>query len=268
MLTTDEQYANLIRACMEGPAVTTRNALCHRTICYPVRFTSTPLVCARKTAWRTCLREWEWFMSGSNRIADLHESVRPWWQPWADKCGYVPYNYSRQFRFQAGNDDGNYFDQIGYLIDSVRDHPNSRRAVITTWNTSDMTRPDCPITNCHSSLVQAFVEPDGNTLHLKTYQRSADVICGVPHNWLQSWAFLMWLAHLTGRQVGSLMWEGGDCHVYDAHWSVANRVLGVSNFAPAPELIYTPTSDDFRAGDFTLSCEYLPTLTDRAEMIV
>lgn len=264
--TTDDRYAELIRACLDGSLVTTRNAKCYRTIAHTARFTSAPLVCARRAAWKNALREWEWFMSGSCAIADLHPSVRSWWEPWANSEGIVPHNYSQQFRNFVGYDDRR-ADQIALFIDGVQNHPFSRRNVITTWNAADMVAPDCPITNCHNTATQAFVEPD-DSLHIVTYQRSADVVCGVPHNWIQMWAFLMWVAHRTGRTVGSLTWVGGDCHVYESHVPLARRILDAQPARPAPELVYTPTSDEFRADDFTLSCPYLPTFAERAEMVV
>ena len=78
----------------------------------------------------------------------------------------------------------------------------------------------------------------------------------------------MWIAHRTGRTVGSLAWEGGDCHLYEVHKPIADKILSVYSPAPTPDLVYTPTSEDFRADDFTLSCEYKPLFTQRAEMVV
>lgn len=261
----DLEYAAIIKRCLAGKRLTTRNAECHRTRNAMVTFDSTPLVSARRTAWRNCLREWEWFMSGSCSIAHLHESVRTWWEPWADDRGFVPNNYSNQLRGFTGK--YNTVDQVQYLIDCVKDHPNSRRAVITTWNTADMIHHSTPITNCHGTVIQAFVE-DG-LLHLTTYQRSCDVVCGLPHNWLQYWAFVQWLAHRSGRGVGSLTWVGGDVHVYAEHEELAKDIVMAADVAErTPRLVYTPTSEDFKAEDFSLDGEYKPILTDKAKMIV
>ena len=137
-------------------------------------FKSTPLVSTRRTAWLNALREWEWFMSGSNDINNLHEKVHHWWQPWADKEGYINYNYSAQFRGAMGSaldtrGSPIELDQIKYLQDAIKNHPYSRRSVITTWNAADMTALDCSITNCHGTVIQAFVEPEDNSLHLTIF---------------------------------------------------------------------------------------------------
>lgn len=264
----DKVYQNLIHHVIyKGQRIATRNSDVWRTFATPVKIARTPLISLRKTAWKNALREWEWFMSGSHNINDLHPSVHSWWKPWADKNGYVYYNYSQQFRrwcYGPG-----LFDQIEYLIEGIRDHPHSRRNVITTWNTGEMADPECPITNCHGTVIQAFVNPD-DSLHLVTYQRSVDVICGLPHNWIQYWAFLLWLAYRSKRKVGELLWIGGDVHVYEKHYELATKIrtAELPNPYAVPALIYLPTSEEFKADDFSLDSEYKPLILDRAEMIV
>lgn len=265
----DTVYFDLIHSIMVmGQTLTTRNSTVRRLIYYSASFTETPLVSLRKTSWKSALREWEWFMSGSNNIRDAHSSIHSWWEPWADKDGFVNHNYSLQFREFYGRE-RTPVDQIDHLIEGIQDHPFSRRNVITTWNTADMVSPTCPITNCHGTIIQAFVEPD-NSLHLLTYQRSVDTICGLPHNWIQYWAFLLWLAHRGNRRVGSLRWIGGDVHIYDVHNDLYRRMLEIpyDQYKETPRLIYTPSSRDFLAEDFSLQGDYLPILTEKAVMVV
>jgi len=266
MSDVDHQYINLLTELLVADCVTTRNSVTTRVVGKTVRFTSTPLVSVRKTAWKNALREMGWFLSGSNNINDLHPNVRPWWQPWADKGGHVYYNYSQQFRQWSYG--AALFDQIKYLTDGVRDHPFSRRNVITTWNTGEMAASSCPITNCHGTIIQAFGEPD-NQLSLLMYQRSADVVCGLPHNWVQYWAFLLWLCHQSNRKPREFIWIGGDVHLYKQHRELAERMIDAAvRCEGVPGLVYSPSGNEFRADDFTLDSPYSPILADRAEMIV
>jgi len=262
----DVAYARLIGTTLNGDKITTRNSNCWRTLCSQVEFSTTPLVSLRKTSWKNSLREWEWFMSGSCYLSELHPAVKSWWEPWADENGRIAHNYSQQFRRFYGEKD--FVDQIHLLIQGICDHPYSRRNVITTWNKADMNAPECPITNCHGTVIQAFVDPN-NQLTLVMYQRSVDVICGLPHNWIQYWAFLLWLAHSTQRQVGKFIWIGGDIHVYEQHLPLALRMI-TQDPEPikTPNLVYTPTSAQFKADDFTLDAEYQPLIVERAEMVV
>ena len=265
MMWVDVAYQDLLRQLLKfGVEVETRNSKVKRLMNWTVTFAKTPLISLRKTAWKSALREWEWFMSGSEDIEDLHPSVRHWWEPFA-RGGIVKNNYGAQF-CHFGTYPG--FDQVAYLIESVKEHPFSRRSVITTWNTQEMADKETPITNCHGSLIQCFVNPD-NTLDMTMYQRSCDAVVGVPHNWIQYWAFLMWLAHLTKRKVGHFTWIGGDVHLYEVHKELARKIIDTEGQKETPVLVYRAEGDkEFEAEDFVLSGEYVPTLHDKAEMVV
>jgi thymidylate synthase len=129
-----------------------------------------------------------------------------------------------------------------------------------------MVSPETPITNCHGTVIQAFA--DGwNQLHLVTYQRSADVVCGVSHNWLQYWAFLLWLANVADLNVGSLTWIGGDVHLYEQHVPMARRLTELKD-QQQPELLYTPSGGEFKADDFSLSSCYTPQISENVVMVV
>lgn len=265
----------------KGSSVTTRNSTTKRIPNLMHTFHATPLITVRRTAWKSALREMEWFLSGSNNVNDLHPSVRKWWEPWINSTcdvdngeAFVNNNYSKQFRRFEGHGHGpvktfHSVDQLQVLKDGIKNHPYSRRNVITTWHTHDMVSPATDITNCHGSLIQALVEPSDNSLHLTMVQRSADMALGVPHNWIQYWAFLMYLAHHGGREVGSFCWHGVDCHVYPDHEAMIKRMANSLHKAlKVPELVYTPTSEDFIASDFTLNSKYEPVIKESLEMTV
>lgn len=278
---TDSKFLQIIEdVMMHGDYLDTRNARVVRKTMCSVTFDSTPLVCIRKTAWKNALREWEWFMSGSNNINDLHPSVHSWWSEWADSNGYIDYNYSEQLRQFYGFPDTDWterknphhgydsFDQVGYITDGIKNHPNSRRLVLTTWNPYEMALDNCPITNCHGTVIQFFVQPD-NSLDMTMYQRSADLLLGVPHNWIQYWAFLQWMAHATGRLVGKFHWIGGDVHIYNSHIETAYKMLKYDGECPPNiQMGYYPTSHDFKADDFILDAEYEPVFKNRLKMEV
>ena len=268
-MSIDQQFVSLIQNILyHGKTINTRNSKVLRLI-NPQKlvFNSTPLVSVRRTAVKNCLREMEWFLSGSNNISDLHDSVKKWWEPWADEDGYIENNYSQQFRQFWGAFDS--VDQVEYVVNTLKNHPNSRRNVITTWNTAEMISPETPITNCHGTIIQTFVEPD-DTVHLTTYQRSSDVVLGLPHNLLQYWAFLQYISHKSGRKVGSITYYLGDAHIYDDHIDMANRLTNLTNLdkIETPQLVYSPTSEDFKADDFSLDKEYKPLIKENLKMTV
>lgn len=109
------------------------------------------------------------------------------------------------------------------------------------------------ISNCHTSFNQYFVR--NGKLHVNTTQRSCDMLLGLQANWIQQWAFLMWLAYKTNLQVGTMTWTYGDAHIYNepSHIEVANLIINHGEFKQDPlEIIYTPTSDNFKANDFQI----------------
>lgn len=257
----------------KGSEVQTRNSKTKRLMNLKATFTKAPLVSMRRTAWRNALREMEWFLSGSINIKDLHPKVHHWWEPWADEHGDILNNYGSQFRSFCGT--LGHTDQIKYVIDTLKSHPYSRRNVITTWHTNDMVNPDTPITNCHGTVIQTFVEPKDNSVHMTMYQRSCDMLLGVPHNWIQYWAFLQWVSHRCNRNVGSFTWIGGDCHLYEDHFELAkemskeyDRRFADLHRLDVPNLIYTPTSKEFKHEDFSLDGKYDPILKKSAKMVV
>ena len=150
-------------------------------------------------------------------------------------------------------------------------------AVITEINDNPNT-PTC----CHSIVVQFFVR-DG-ALHMKTYQRSADMLLGVPHNWVQSWAMLMYFAHHANLKVGTMTWVWGDAHIYNeqSHVQAANELIGAAQIAYAEppltslDLQYkfnatAPNNDiipEFRTNEFTLIGEIpKPTVLTKPKLL-
>ncbi len=259
----DSQFCDLLQQILiEGWDVDSRNEATKRLEGCVLEFKTTPLISVRKTAWKNALREMEWFLSGSNNINDLDERVRHWWKPWANSRGFIWNNYGQQLR-------RNGCDQIKYAIDTLKNHPNSRRNVISTWHTADMIAPETPITNCHGTVIQLFVNPY-DRVDMIMYQRSTDMILGVPHNFIQYWAFLQYLAHQSGRKVGKFTWIGGDCHIYKSHFDIAQEMVkvGHDNVIHTPKLIYKPTSDDFKAEDFSLDSSYKPIIKKSVNMVV
>jgi len=254
MNVADYHYRKLIQQVIElGDLIETRNHEAYSLISSDtIIFVETPLVTLRKTAWRKALREMEWFLSGEAKCPD---ELLDWWDGQLDTAGRYTAGYGEQLRHY-----GYCFDQIESLIEGIKEHPYSRRHVITTWNPHEMSvitklnnnpkTPSC----CHLTVNQYFVR-DGK-LSARTYQRSCDLLLGLPHNLLQHWGLLLWLASQTNLCVGSLIYNIGDAHVYrePSHLEVVDAILAAGDTCAQrnnPKLIYNG-SGDFKASDFEL----------------
>lgn len=265
----DQHYQSLIQQVLEdGDLIETRNHPAYSLITSDlITFTQTPLVTVRKTAWKKALREMEWFLSGDPKCPD---ELLDWWDGQLSEDGSYYCGYGQQLR-EFGDVE---YDQISELIIGIKEHPYSRRHVITTWNPHEMAtitdindNPNTP-SCCHLTMNQYFVRH--GKLSVRTYQRSCDIILGAIHNWIQHWALLLWLANQTGLQPGLLMWQFGDLHLYDepSHIEVADAIIGcdLANRTPV-KMVYNGTGD-FKASDFEIVGEIAePVTTIRPKLL-
>ena len=269
---TDIIYRNLLKTVLlHGEEVTTRNSEVFTHFNLPnVTFDHTPLVTFRKTAWKKAIREMEWFFSGDSKCP---EDLLDWWKGQLNPSGNLYDGYGEQLRkFTYNGDCGDMglFDQIKFILKGLNNNPNSRRLVMTVWNPGSMDwitdtndNPNTP-TCCHSIIVQFFVR--NGYLHIKSYQRSADMLLGVPHNWIQSWAMLLYFAFHSGLKPGSLTWMFGDAHIYkeDSHLEVVGEIVSSFGTRADPEtmpiLHYEPKEivyDTFGTPKFSADDFYL-----------
>lgn len=147
------------------------------------------------------------------------------WREWIDiQCeqniyGHDPLTYLNSGYEQIGYDDKSdyYFykrtiDQLSVLIDGLKNEPDSRRHILTSWNVGELDKMS--LAPCHA-FSQFFVI-DGK-LSCSLYQRSADLFLGVPFN-IASYSLLThMLAQVCGLDVGEFIWMGGDVHIYQNH---------------------------------------------------
>ena len=262
MKNPNKQYQSLLSTVFnEGEFLQTRNHGCYSDVTgLQVRFNTTPLITLRKTAWKKALREMEWFMSGKQHCP---EELMDWWSKQLSPGNTYVAGYSEQLRSYTSYIES--FDQIGFVLDALRRHPNSRRIISTTWHPEEMYRitelndnPNTP-TCCHGTICQYFVRK--GKLYLHTYQRSADLLLGVPHNWIQYWALLHYFAFHADLEVGGMTWTFGDAHVYDdpSHLDCVKALL--EHDAPENLLemryVFSDEYDDksvpiFKASDFSI----------------
>jgi thymidylate synthase len=249
-MTADRPYQDLLRTLQtRGDRLVTRNAPVYSVVDYPrLVFTSFPLVTLRRTAWKKALREMEWFLSGDPVCPEV---LKDWWAGQLAADGEYKAGYGAQWHREG-------YDQIEALYTTLRDHPHSRRAIATTWHSADMAQiteinqnPHTP-TTCHGTVLQGWVR--NQQLVLATYQRSADVLLGVPHNWVQYWALGVWLATRLGLTMGKLIWDFGDLHLYDepSHLQAAQEIQAGPGDRPPLTLVYEGPKDTFVAEHFAI----------------
>lgn len=207
-----------------------------------------PLVTTKKVHLRSIIHELLWFLKGDTNVKYLHEQKVSIWDEWADSNGELGPIYGKQWRRWQGPD-GKPVDQISRLVEGLRKNPTSRRHIVIAFNPGEIPVTAPPA--CHT-FFQVYV--NSGRLSLQLYQRSADLLLGVPFN-IASYALLMqMLAQVTGLEAHEFVHTFGDVHIYSNHVEGALEQLKREP-RPLPQMRLNPAVKDifaFQYDDFEL----------------
>ena len=177
-----------------------------------------PLLTTKEILWKNIVVENLWFLSGDTHIGLLQKHGCRFWDPWADVNGLVPSAYGNFWRNFPTSENGQlkFNDQIQWVVEELKQNPNSRRLVVSAWSPGNAQASTLP--PCHAFWVLNVQHPVGGEpiLCLHLTQRSCDVALGVPYN-IAGYALLLQLfARFSGIQAGILAHTLVDAHIYTA----------------------------------------------------
>lgn len=158
----------------------------------------------RKMPVRYAVGEFLWYLSGTDSL-DAICNFSKTWERMSDDGKTVNSAYGNRIFSLFG------FDQFDYCYRLLKEHPDSRQAVIHIKDPVDYTQyptKDVPCTVC----LQYFVR-DG-ALHAVTYMRSNDIWMGFPYDVFSFTCFQMILAFKLGVEVGTYTHISGSLHLY------------------------------------------------------
>ena len=248
-----KQYLDLLREIRDnGVTKTDRTGVGTKSIFgHQMRFNlqdGFPLLTTKKVFLKGIIYELLWFLKGDTNIKFLTDHNVHIWDEWADENGDLGYVYGKQWRSWEATD-GKVIDQISQVVDLIKNHPDSRRILVSAWNPAEIDKMALPPCHC---LFQFYVA-DGK-LSCQLYQRSADTFLGVPFN-IASYALLtMMLAQVCGLEPGEFIHTTGDTHIYLNHLEQVNEQLSREP-RPLPKMIINPDVKsifDFKYEDFKL----------------
>ncbi len=260
VLRYDAQYAALLRRCLErGIFKPSRSGRQHSLFGVQMSIDLSrefPLTTLRKISFRIAAHEMLWILRGDDTIDYLLKNNIHIWDNFADDDGYVGHMY--QWRHWESGD--RVYDQLQTIVDEIREHPYSKRLVVSSWNVGaldTMSLPPCP-------HIFQFMVAD-RTLYCHLTQRAADLVFGAPYDIVVYALLTHIVAHITGLQVGTLFYNIADAHIYDENRKLARKMLRLYNpKTPLPQLHLTEdapmTLDDFRYEHFRIS-KYEPTFS-------
>ena len=221
------------------------------TFGYQMRFDLSkgfPLLTTKKVHLKSIIHELLWLLAGDTNVKYLQDNGVRIWNEWADENGELGHIYGFQWRSWPTYD-GTFIDQISEAIRTIKENPDSRRIIVSSWNVADLDKMNLPPCHC---FFQFYVNE--GKLSLQLYQRSADSFLGVPFN-IASYALLtMMVAQVCNLQPGEFIHTLGDTHIYLNHLDQVNTQLQ-RNPRPLPRMTIIPDVKDifqFRYEDFKL----------------
>lgn len=190
------------------------------------------------------------FQKKSNNIKDLNSHI---WDQWADENGTIgkAYGYQLGKKYEFKTKEGiKLMDQVDYVLYLLKNDPSSRRIMTNIFNHSEL--KDMNLEPC--AYGTQWIVKEGK-LHLILNQRSQDMLAANGWNTMQYSALLYMFAQVADLEPGTLTHNIGDCHIYDRHIPLVEKLLSAKPIDVSPKLIINnPTKDfyQFKVEDFEI----------------
>ena len=195
-----------------------------------------PIMTLRRTYYRSYIDELLWiWQKKSNNVHELGSHI---WDSWADENGSIGKAYGYQLGVKHRYPEGE-FDQVDRVLYDLKHNPASRRILTNLYNFSDL--HEMALYPCAYSMT---FNVSGNTLNAILNQRSQDMLTANNWNVVQYAVLVHMLAQVSGLEAGELVHVIADCHIYDRHVPLVQKLLEREPL-PAPEFYVNPEVKDF-----------------------
>ena len=160
--------------------------------------------------------ELDWYLGCSTNINDIRYKDEPptAWQYAANKYGEINSNYGKLIF------DDKYYRQFDNVVNELKYEPDSRRAVMiynrpSIWTEFDENgKNDFICTNAVSYYIR------DNHLQSVVQMRSNDVVFGYKNDYAWQRYVMNMVANEVDCEVGSLIWQVQNLHVYERHFDL------------------------------------------------
>ena len=230
------------------------------------------IITERPAPVKTATNELFGFINGAHTDEQLREFGCNFWGPWVtkEKCekreletGDIgPGSYGVAFH-DFPTPDGRTFNQFAEIIAQMKQRPNLKAHFISPWipyytirNEEGEFKQKVTVVPCHGWIHFNII---GNTLNMTLFQRSCDVVVGLPSNWAQYSALLIAMCDVLDLIPGEFVHMISNAHIYSNSMDVAEELIArPTNPFPTLKLVnHHDSIFDFRANDFVVE-DYYP----------
>ena len=200
-----------------------------------------PIMTLRRTYYKSCIQELLWiWQKKSNKISELGSHI---WDSWAGPDGTIGKAYGYQLGVKHIYPEGE-FDQVDRVLYDLKNNPTSRRILTNIFNRHDL--HEMGLAPCAYSMT---FNVSGNTLSAILNQRSQDMLTANNWNVVQYAVLVHMMAQVSGLEAGELVHVIADCHIYDRHVPLVEKMLKNPQFN-APVFVMDKSITNFY--DFTV----------------
>ncbi|MSR85204.1 thymidylate synthase [Candidatus Uhrbacteria bacterium] len=203
-----------------------------------------PLLTTKQVPFRLIATELEFFIKGITDKQWLQERKNFIWNEWANPkkapyghdeeskarmlaerdlgavYGFQWRHFGATYRDHESDYSGQGIDQFARIIDTLKQNPQDRRMIVSSWNPLALDSMGLP--PCHYAYQVTVIN---GKLNLLWNQRSVDTMLGLPFNIASYGLLLHLLAKETGLQEGRLIGFLADTHIYVNHVDGAREQL-------------------------------------------
>ena len=149
---------------------------------------------------------------------------------------YIDLQYRSEIDYSLQDVENNLTDQLQVIVNSLKNKSLSRRLFMSAWNPCQMDKMVLP--PCHVSyhFIPYLKNSDSSsyTVDLMVYQRSADVMLGLPFNIASASFMLMIICKYCKVNAGNVCICIGNAHIYNSHFKSFDKVKeAFDNFVDA-----------------------------------
>lgn len=172
---------------------------------------------------------------GNNKLSHLARflpNCKDFSDNWDGTEGTWRAGYGQRIRWFQRDNNGpleyyapdDYVDQWRNVVNELKVHPNSRRAVIVLWDPMEDGKFPNSLDYPCNDMIQFLIR--NNKLNMIVTQRSSDIIWGYSAINQVEFSLMMQLtASVLGCDLGTYRHQMGSFHIYDRHYERMNEII-------------------------------------------